>query len=125
MFSKRWYLIHLLGARCVSCYNENLYDLEIDHIHNDGDVERYYHTNMIKTWLQNPNRAKSRLQILCKKCHERKHHPKKEINIAVFPSKNGIPISNGTSFHNISEIIITHIDDNFHPTDTIKTIAIY
>ena len=75
MYSKRWELVHILGGECTHCGNQNFYDLEIDHIHDDGDGERRYYTNFAKRYTQNPNRAKQRLQILCKKCHERKGIP--------------------------------------------------
>jgi len=74
VYSKRWYLIHLLGGKCVGCNDENFYKLEIDHKYGDGNGERKYHTYADKRYLSNPSRAKQRLQILCKKCHEEKHH---------------------------------------------------
>lgn len=57
-YSKRWELVHLLGGKCVDCGNENFYDLEIDHIHNDGDGERKYYTLSEKNYLDNPRKAK-------------------------------------------------------------------
>jgi len=72
-YSKRWYLLHLLGGKCFDCGNENFYELEIDHIFDDGDGERKYYTKTETHYLNNPNRARQRLQLLCKKCHEKKH----------------------------------------------------
>jgi len=74
-YTKRWELIHLLGSKCVDCGNENFYDLEIDHIFDDGDGDRAIYKDVVGHYLSRPTRAKMRLQILCKKCHEEKHHP--------------------------------------------------
>lgn len=81
-YSKRWELVHLLGGRCVECGEENFGVLEIDHKFNDGDIERLYYTKSEKRYLNNPVRAKQRLQILCKKCHESKHHGVDESEIS-------------------------------------------
>ncbi len=72
-YSNRWELIHLLGGKCVDCAEENFYLLEIDHINNDGDGERQFYTNTEKRYISNPIRAKQRLAIRCKKCHEIRH----------------------------------------------------
>ena len=48
MYSKRWEFVHHLGGKCVSCDDENFYNLEVDHIHNDGDNERKFYTNIEK-----------------------------------------------------------------------------
>jgi len=74
-YTKRWELIHLLGAKCVDCGNENFYDLEVDHKFDDGDGDRAIYKDVVGHYLSRPTRAKMRLQILCKKCHEEKHHP--------------------------------------------------
>jgi len=74
-YSKRWELVHLLGGKCVDCGNENFYDLELDHINNDGDGERDYYTHIIRRYIHNPERAKQRLAVRCKTCHEKRHHP--------------------------------------------------
>jgi len=72
-YTKRWELIHYLGGRCVKCGNENLYDLEIDHKFNDGDGERALYKDLVGHYLKKLDRAKQRLQLLCKVCHEAKH----------------------------------------------------
>lgn len=74
-YSKRWELIHILGGKCKKCGEENFKELEIDHIHNDGDLERLYYTRMDERYISNHMRARQRLQILCKKCHDIKHKP--------------------------------------------------
>ena len=74
-YTKRWELIHLLGGKCVDCGNENFYDLEIDHKFDDGDGDRAIYKDVVGHYLSRPTRAKMRLQVLCKKCHEEKHHP--------------------------------------------------
>jgi len=72
-YNKRWYLVHLLGGGCAECGNQNFYDLEIDHKFNDGDGERKYYTYLDSHYVQNPIRAKQRLQVLCQSCHKAKH----------------------------------------------------
>jgi len=72
-YSKRWYLVHLLGGKCVDCPEENFYELELDHTYDDGDGERAYYTRMIQHYLDNPGLAKKRLAVRCKECHEKRH----------------------------------------------------
>ena len=74
-YTKRWELVILLGGKCVNCGNGNFYDLEVDHKFDDGDGDRAVYKDVIGHYLSRPTRAKMRLQILCKKCHEEKHHP--------------------------------------------------
>ena len=74
-YSKRWELIHILGGKCVDCNNENFYDLELDHINDDGDGERRYYTKTDAHYISNPQRARERLAVRCKDCHEKRHHP--------------------------------------------------
>jgi len=69
-YTKRWYLVHLLGGGCAECGNQNFYELEIDHKYNDGDGERKYYTDIIGHYYSNSLRAKQRLQVLCRKCHD-------------------------------------------------------
>jgi hypothetical protein len=64
----------MLGGKCRHCGNENFYELEIDHKYNDGDGERKIYTRTETRYLNNPVRAKQRLQVLCKTCHEDKHY---------------------------------------------------
>lgn len=76
MYNKRWELVHLLGGKCRDCNNENFYDLEVHHRYNDGDGERKYYNRTDQKYLNQPERAKERLEVLCKQCHENAHHPK-------------------------------------------------
>jgi hypothetical protein len=73
-FSTRFELIHLLGGKCLRCPQENMSELEIDHVYNDGDADRANHKEPYKRWLQMPILAKKRLQVLCKSCHVDKHN---------------------------------------------------
>jgi len=72
-YTKRWELVHVLGGKCIDCAEENFYLLEIDHIYNDGDGERQFYNGFEKRYVSNPVRAKQRLVIRCKKCHETRH----------------------------------------------------
>lgn len=71
-FSNRFELIHLLGGKCSRCPQENMSELEVDHIYNDGDLDRANFNNVYKKWLGMPELAKKRLQVLCKECHDAK-----------------------------------------------------
>ena len=73
-YSKRWNLIHLLGGKCRDCNEENFGLLEIHHRFNDGDIDRKYYTQLNQKYLNQPQRAKERLEVLCKNCHEKSHH---------------------------------------------------
>jgi len=75
MYSKHWELLHILGGECIKCNNANFYELEVDHINNDGNGERTFYTNLDARYVNNPKRAMQRLQILCKICHNEKHKP--------------------------------------------------
>ena len=76
MYSTRWNLVHLLGGKCRDCNNENFYELEVHHRYNDGDGERKYYIRSDQKYLNQPQRAIERLEVLCKQCHENAHHPK-------------------------------------------------
>ena len=128
-YSKRWNLVHLLGGKCVDCSNENFYDLEIDHIKNDGDGERKYYSSLDKKHLQNPIRAKQMLELRCKKCHEKRHHPqtvfiKKEI--IIFSVKDGIVDKHGTWIGKIDELLICegYPDNPCKPRELIRDVRI-
>ena len=111
-YSKRWNLVHLLGGKCVDCSHENFSELEIDHIKNDGDGERKYYSSLDKKHLLNPNRAKEMLEIRCKKCHEKRHHPQPIIygrEIAIRTYKNGVMEKHGTLLGNVDGVIICEL----------------
>lgn len=111
-YSKRWELIHLLGGKCFDCGNGNFYELEIDHINNDGDGERKYYTQSEKNYLDNPRKAKERLAVRCKICHEKRHHPNIILdtlevrNVSIWPSHKGVPLGYGTMLGDIDQLII-------------------
>ena len=73
--TKRYDLIQLLGGKCRICPETNPARIEIDHIYNDGDIERTKYGSSEKIWdyyLRNENLAFKRLQPLCKSCHKAK-----------------------------------------------------
>jgi hypothetical protein len=72
-YSKRWELYHILGGGCVGCGNQNFGEIQIDHVYNDGHIDRDFYTNNEARYADRPQRAKERLQLLCKKCHIYKH----------------------------------------------------
>jgi len=114
-YSKRWELVLLLGGKCVDCGNENFYDLEIDHIFNDGDGERKYYTLSEKNYLANPKKARERLTVRCKICHVKRHNggnfdPEHEgYDILIFPALDGKIIGNGTYVGESKELLVFKI----------------
>jgi hypothetical protein len=117
-YSKRWYLVHLLGGKCVDCGEENFAELDIDHIFDDGDLDRKYYSNLVQRYLKNPKRAKERLQVRCKSCHKTRHYgtplsesiPNK-FEVGVFPGRNGKIIGHGTMLGDDPQIIICEMKD--------------
>lgn len=79
---KRLEVIKLLGSRCSneSCQIiggcNDIRCLEIDHINNDGYIERKKISGVSAYlyYLRNPDEAKRRLQILCSNCNKIKEH---------------------------------------------------
>ena len=130
MYSKRWELVHILGGKCVDCGNGNFYDLEIDHIYNDGDGDRKYYTIPLKKYINNPKRAKERLQVRCKQCHENRHHAKITkidnvvgSDIGVFAVKDGVIQPGGTDLGNCSEVVLVALK-NCKPVKILERVAI-
>lgn len=67
----------VLGGACAMCGNSNPMVLEFDHINNDG-VQHRSNSSMrgggLLSWIKNnPDAARSRLQLLCSNCHSMKH----------------------------------------------------
>lgn len=70
-------LLRVLGEICVRCNEKRDRYLEIDHIHNDGKQERKNigeSYSLYRFYVKRPTLAVQRLQILCKRHHEEKHH---------------------------------------------------
>lgn len=61
----------LLGGSCTDCGEYELEFLTIDHIHNDGHVERATrHPDQIKRAILNGTADKARYRILCRNCND-------------------------------------------------------
>ena len=63
------------GGECVSCGISDIDVLDIDHINNDGSVDRkkrLYGYNLYRKLKKN-NWPKSNFQLLCKNCNWKKH----------------------------------------------------
>lgn len=77
-------LLRLLGDRCVFCgYDKNELALQIDHIDGSGasDKRRFKgNATGYRYYLNHPEMAKDRLQILCANCNTIKRFEKREIN---------------------------------------------
>lgn len=70
-------LVELLGSSCMYCgYSDDIRALALDHIHDDGYLERKKFKESSSMWsyyLKNPEEARLRLQILCMNCNWIKH----------------------------------------------------
>lgn len=73
--SDRAQAIRLLGGQCVCCGETRFQFLEIDHVFNDGAVERksFNNTQLARRFLA--GRADvTRYQLLCGNCHNAKSY---------------------------------------------------
>jgi len=77
-------LLRHLGDGCVFCgYDKNELTLQIDHIDGSGasDKRRFKgNATAYGYYLNHPEMAKDRLQILCANCNAIKRFEKREIN---------------------------------------------
>jgi len=72
-------LLVLLGDKCVRCGFTDKRALQIDHIDNDGYIERRQYKDyrdIYKNYYNNPKLAKQKIQILCSNCNWIKKHEK-------------------------------------------------
>ena len=78
MLKARIALLNILGWSCVKCgYNEDFRALCFDHIRDDGKEDRKIHYNsygFYRFYRDNPNLAKSNLQVLCCNCNNIKKY---------------------------------------------------
>lgn len=81
-FKNKLSLISKLGGKCVKCDTNNIYHLQVDHIKNDGQKEKYGGAYLYVYYLKNLEEAKKKFQILCANCNIEKqlrlypHFPK-------------------------------------------------
>lgn len=69
------------GAKCVKCGNKELRVLVFDHIQGGGGAETKKFGNnqkMMAYYVNNPELAKQRLQVLCANCNSLKRHDNRE-----------------------------------------------
>ncbi len=73
--NKRKEVIKLLGGKCISCGETDYVVLDIDHINNDGAIERKLTKgkNAIHYDINN-----NKYQLLCKNCNWRKEYYKRK-----------------------------------------------
>ena len=78
--NRRIELIKYLGGRCVRCQNDDMRVLELDHINGGGYMIRKRDgTNRhIRFLSNNPEEAKSIVQVLCANCNRIKKHENNE-----------------------------------------------
>lgn len=83
----RWYkeirkkLFEILGSSCVKCGFSDIKALQIDHINGGGSQDRIKHGSRIyiyRFYVENPEKAKQELQILCANCNWIKRTENKE-----------------------------------------------
>ena len=72
-------LFQKLGKQCKICGDDNLWHLQVDHINNDGYLDRKLHKQagmssvMMNGYLKIPiNELRKKLQILCANCNHEK-----------------------------------------------------
>jgi hypothetical protein len=79
---RRLDLIKILGGKCIICgYDNNVRALCVDHINGKGSVERKTFGSLLKFYrfyVNNPDKAKQILQVLCCNCSAIKMEEKKE-----------------------------------------------
>jgi len=88
----RQQLIQILGGLCGKCGIADTKVLEIDHVNDDGTVDRARFSSndeLYRWYLNNIEFAHERLQILCANCHRKKEKKTKT------PSYKGV-IVHGT-----------------------------
>ena len=88
LYQQRWYqknirnkLFNMVGKNCVHCGFLDKRALQIDHINGGGWSEYKQQGNinkMYKFYIQNPELAKKRLQILCANCNWIKRYENNE-----------------------------------------------
>lgn len=62
----------LLGTHCIGCGHEDIRVLEFDHINDDGAADRKRFggaRTMLLYFLEHPDEARQRLQLLCRNCN--------------------------------------------------------
>lgn len=69
-------LITFLGIRCIKCGFDNLMALDLDHIGNNGSLERKRFGHYRQEWayyIQHKDELKANFQVLCRNCNWIKH----------------------------------------------------
>lgn len=77
----RLYLYHILGGKCIQCGFSDIRALQLDHINGSGYTEIQSFkgaVSMYRFYINNPDIAKQKLQILCANCNWIKRWEKKE-----------------------------------------------
>lgn len=81
-------LVELLGSKCVVCKNDDPRVLQIDHIDGHGLQDRKRFTTseragtpMYRYYLDHPEEAKQKLQLLCANCNWIKRYEKGETKV--------------------------------------------
>jgi hypothetical protein len=78
--NSRTKLLCILGTKCVQCGFEDLRALQIDHINGGGRQDRLKISSgqFYRFYINNPELAKEKLQILCANCNQIKRIEKRE-----------------------------------------------
>jgi hypothetical protein len=80
-------LLALIGNKCARCGFSNTRALEIDHIDNDGSIERKKFGHYRAEWnyyIKNPDEIPNSLQILCCNCNKIKYFETLESGLPSF-----------------------------------------
>lgn len=66
-------VLEAYGSKCACCGETEPLFLELDHIHNDGKVDRQRHNGLsLMIWLKELGFPKDRYQLLCANCNQGK-----------------------------------------------------
>ena len=85
----RMKLYDLLGDKCTNCGETDKDVLQLDHINDDGKIDRQKFKGLqsYREYLKYPNLTRKKLQILCANCNIKKQRIREEF---IRLEKNGI-----------------------------------
>jgi len=64
-------VLAFFGPRCVGCWFENVLALHVDHVNDDGFLERNRYIGRVhKLIAADPDAARRKYQVLCANCNE-------------------------------------------------------
>lgn len=79
-YIQRMRMFNLLGYKCIKCGFSDIRALQFDHINSDGSIERkeLKANKFLRYYINHPQEAKEKLQVLCANCNHIKRIEKNE-----------------------------------------------